>query len=43
MPLKMWVDPVSCSTTFSTFKSGIGAAVEQVELVKYLKFPFNTL
>lgn len=33
----MWVDHVSCNTTFSKLKSGIGAAVEQVELVWYLK------
>lgn len=37
MLLKMWVDHVSCNTTFSKLKSGIGAAVEQVELVWYLK------
>ena len=43
MILKMWVDHVSCNTTFSKFKSEIGAAVEQVELVEYLKFLFSTL
>lgn len=32
------MDHVSCNTTFSKFKSGIGAAVEKVEPVEYLKF-----
>lgn len=33
MLLIIWADHVSCNTTFSKFKSEIGAAVKQVELV----------
>ena len=43
MLLKIQADHVSCDTTFSKFKSGIGAVVEQVELVQYLKFPLHAL